>query len=435
MKLSVGLVFVATCLFPFTGRELFPAPFERSVSPSRQFIVYGADARLRGAISDLAERTKAGTLALLRQRDQWKTPIVINLQFPQTNLPEIPDTALRFSQTGAGQKIQLDLVIGADVNAPAIERDLLRSILLEVIYRDQSEVAPGTVYVTPPGWLLDGLLAAVPGKGRRPLLEAITPLVASQKIISLHEFLRQKPEQLDSTARLLYRAYSLALVQLLLQENDGPSRLVRYVETLSRASNDPLSDLKAQFQTLGSGSEIEQIWKSSVTSLAAPQKYQLLSFAETQARLDELLRIKIPEGADSTKIYRLENFLTGKISAAQTQALTRLSRDLLLLTAAANPLLRPIVSDYQQVTQRLATGKRAGLADHVARLSATRTKLAVRMRAVDDYMNWFEATQSGAKSGLFVDYLRAAGAANEPESPRNDPLSVYLDAVEDQFQD
>jgi hypothetical protein len=61
-------------------RAMLAAPPERSVSPSRQFIVYGADAKLRGAVSDLAEATKANILALLQKPDGWKTPIVVNLQ-------------------------------------------------------------------------------------------------------------------------------------------------------------------------------------------------------------------------------------------------------------------------------------------------------------------------------------------------------------------
>ena len=33
--------------------------------------------------------------------DNWKTPIVINLEFPQANLPDVPSRALYFSQTGS----------------------------------------------------------------------------------------------------------------------------------------------------------------------------------------------------------------------------------------------------------------------------------------------------------------------------------------------
>src|SRR5882762_11985866 len=77
-------------LLVFACHQLCALP-EHSVSPSRQFVIYGADARLRGAISELAEQTKTNLLALLRQRDEWKTAVVINLRPQQANLPEIPD--------------------------------------------------------------------------------------------------------------------------------------------------------------------------------------------------------------------------------------------------------------------------------------------------------------------------------------------------------
>ena len=96
----------------------------RSVSTSRQFIVYGTDAPVRGAVCDAGERTKATLLALLQQPDQWKTPIVVNAQYPQANLPDAPRAALYFNQTGFGLKIQLDLVIRSDERGPAVEREL-----------------------------------------------------------------------------------------------------------------------------------------------------------------------------------------------------------------------------------------------------------------------------------------------------------------------
>ena len=62
----------------------------RSVSSSRQFVVYGPDAQLRGAVCYLAEQTKKIALSLLREEDHWKTPIVIDAQSPEANLPELP---------------------------------------------------------------------------------------------------------------------------------------------------------------------------------------------------------------------------------------------------------------------------------------------------------------------------------------------------------
>ena len=405
---------------------LLAGPPERSVSPSRQFIVYGADAKLRGAVSDLAEATKGNLLTLLQKQDGWKTPIVVNLQLAQASLPEIPPAALHFSQTGFGLKLQLDLTISSTFDGSLVERELLRAILLEMIYRQQPDIAPGTTYVGPPEWLLDGVLALAPGRDRAPLVEAV---LLSDKIVKLEEFLRQRPSLLDSPARLLYRAYSLVLVQLIVDGVDGRPRLARYIDNLSRASNDPFADLKTQFPVLGD--DAEKTWRSSVAELNAAQNYQLLTFSETERRLDKLLRGKTKAGP-STDGIPLEDLYQRKISPAERLTVIQLNQDLLLLAARANPLMRPIVREYQEIAMRLLAGKRKGLAKRFARLKTTRDEIVARLNDVDDYMNWFEATQSKTMSGVFVDYLKAA---NEPQTPRRrDALSVYLNSIEEQFQ-
>src|SRR5436309_12108206 len=151
MKMKGGVIFfwsIAAC------QSLHAVLPERSVSPSHQFIIYGADIVLRGAVSNLAEQTKTNLLALLRQRDAWKIPVVINLQPQQANLPEIPPAELHFSQTGFGPKLQLDLTITQNLDASLMEREVLRVILLEMIYRNQPNVSPGTALV----YATDGLL-------------------------------------------------------------------------------------------------------------------------------------------------------------------------------------------------------------------------------------------------------------------------------------
>lgn len=56
------------------------------------------------------------------------------------------------------------------------------------------------------------------------------------------------------------------------------------------------------------------------------------------------------------------------------------------------------------------------------------------MQEIDDYMNWFEATKSRRASGAFNDYMRAAELAAQRPQMRHDPISLYLDALETQFQ-
>ena len=58
---------IATMSILLASHALAVSLPQRSVSSSRQFILYGADARLRGAVSELAETTKGNLLELLRQ--------------------------------------------------------------------------------------------------------------------------------------------------------------------------------------------------------------------------------------------------------------------------------------------------------------------------------------------------------------------------------
>ncbi len=411
-----------------SGHGSVPA---HSLSPSRQFVIYGADAPLRGTISELAEQTKSNLLALLGQRDEWKTAVIINLLPKQANLPEIPPSGLRITQTDFGTKLQVDLTVGRNLDASLIERQLLRAILLEMIYRNENDLSPGAKLVDPPDWLVEGALALTPGRDPEVVLGALS---TTDKAKSLMEFLGQRCDLLDSAGRMLYRAYSIALVRLLVEEG-GRSRLARYIGNLSHASNDPVADLKAQFPSLGG--DLEKKWNSTVDRLTKRRTYQLLTFAESERRLDELLRIKIADNArtsDQSRTVDFSELARRKASRDEKAALDKMSKGLLLLIGTAHPVLRPVAREYQQIVSLLIRGKRRGMAKRLSRLDATRNQLAARMREIDDYMNWFEATQMQRQSGAFTDYLKAAQQSQVSTPGRRDPLSIYLDALADHFE-
>jgi hypothetical protein len=429
MKTMRPAVILTSLVFAWQPvRAALPA---HSVSPSRQFVIYGADAALRGTISELAEQTKINLLALLRQRDEWKTAVIINLQPQQANLPEIPPTDLRVSQTGFGAKLQLDLTVCQNLDGSLIERQLLRGILLEMIYRNEGDLAPGATLVEPPDWLVEGALALTPGREREVVVAALS---ATDKGKSLEEFLGQRFDLLDSAGRMLYRAYSIALVQLLLDEG-GRARLAQYIANLSHASNDPVADLKARFPQLRE--DLETKWRSTVARLGEHQTYQLLTFAESDRRLDELLQIKISDGSrnrEQPKTVDLSELARRKASRDEKAAVNQLSKALLLLIGTAHPVLRPVAREYQQIAALLARGKRRGIAKRLSHLDGTRKELAARIGEIDDYMNWFEATQMERESGVFNDYLKAASQSEVSAPRRRDPLSVYLDALADHFE-
>jgi hypothetical protein len=421
----VGFVLFAVA----TWQLIYGAQPEHSTSPSRQFVVYGADAKVRGAISGLAEQTKTNLLGLLRQRDDWKTSVVVNLQPQQANVPEIPPADLRFSQTGFGIKLQLDLTISKNVDVSLVERELLHAILLELIYRKQPHIIAGAVLVEPPDWLIDGALALSPGRDRGPLIEAVGN---TEKPLPLEKFLRQRPDLVDSAGRTVYRAYAFALMQMLLDGKNGGTQLAKYIDHLSDSSNDPLADLKAQFPLFAD--DTERTWQLALNRLKSLQTFRLLTFAESEQRLDELLRVKISEPKKRVKLVRLDELTQHKLSASEKMALDQLKRDLMFLVPQTNPVLRPIGREYQEAATLLACGKRRGVQKRLSRLELTRQQLAARMTEIDDYLNWFEATQMNSGSGNFTGYLKAVDQSQVPAPRRHDPLSVYVDALEDQFE-
>lgn len=416
-------------------RAVVPAPPGRSVSTSRQFLVYGNDVRLRGAVCDLAEETKQDVLQLIGQRDEWTTPIVVNAQYPQANLPGTPRSVLSFAQTGFGLKLQLDLTIASDVTQREVRRELLRVILLEMMYGHKTNLPVGTVCVPPPDWLLDGIPRRQSDFDWGRLIDVLGAPVTARKITPLEEFLRPgKFSGLEASGRSLYCAYSIVLVELLAHTADGQGRLARFIADLPTASNNPMADIGRHFPELSSASSAEKAWSLRITRLAAGQPFQLFSAEETEQKLDKLLALSI-SGAGLERKYQLDEFSKFIRIASSKLALAKLCRDISALATRANPVYRPMIYEYARITTRLARGKTKGIAERIARASASRKSIATTIRSIDDYMNWFEATKSRGPSGAFVDYMKAADLAAQSEQRRHDPISVYLDVLETQFQD
>jgi hypothetical protein len=406
------------------------ATLERSVSPSRQFIIFGGNRLLRSAVSDAAERTKSKVLALLQVRDRWSVPILLNLQRPQANIPEIPPVLLDFSQTGAGLKIQLDLLVTSDPQTAMLQREILRAVLLEMSYRSLPALPAGTPYIAPPDWLVDGILTL--DNESPEVFEGLD--TAATNPPALKDFLAQRPGMLDSPSRALYCACASALVRILLEHDNGPTQLARYILDLPRASTDVVADLQSHFPWLGNDSgAIEKSWRENIARVAGERRFALLTFVATSEQLDECLQTKIAQDRTKKNSLTLDETVGSSRPNIDTVAAKKLGERLMLLTTRAHPLLRPIVVDYQLAAESLARKKRRGLAKRLTNSKGLREKIAARMSEVDDFMNWYEATQAKTNSGTFRDYLNASNTNDAPPH-RHDALSVYLDALQTQLQ-
>jgi hypothetical protein len=406
---------------------------EQSVSTSRQFIVYGTDLAVRGAICDFAERTKRELLTLLSQPDNWATPIVINAQYPRANLPELPRLRVDLAQTGFGLKLQLDLVIDSSVTRPEIRRELLRALLLEMIYRAQPNLPAGAAYISPPDWLLEGVPAQQSDLARDRAAAILALPVAAKNVLTLEKFLAQRPELFDAPGRNLHRAYAFALVDLLSHASDGPHRLTQFILGLPGASNDPMAELRIHFLGLFESDDAERKWQIQIARFSSDQPYQLFTSGETERRLDETLRLKISDRG-AAKNYELTHFPIFRKHQSAKKTLAALSHDLEKLATRAHPVYAPIIADYAEITALIGRGKTLDVPRRLERLTKLRKAITAQMRAIDDYLNWFEATSQARPSGEFADYLQAAERAAQPERAKRDPITVYLDAIETHFE-
>ncbi len=433
MSAQRKFLLVATAALALTVRSGLSADRPRTISTSRQFLVYGTEVALRGAVCDLAEQTKASLLHLLQQPDDWKIPLLINLDLPQANYPDALPARLEVSQLGYGLKLQLNLLVTREIRARETQRQLLRAILIEMIYRDRENLPAGASYVSPPDWLLDGILRLQPGQDQDETAQLLETVVSANRIAPLEDVVRQKRDQLDGASRRLFEAYSQALVQLLLEAPAGRKKLLRYLRDLPDAPNDEWADLRVHFpETLGPAAA--KWWSLSVAQLSAVNRYEMLSAEETRKRLDQLFRFAIAGRDGKVQVYSLGDYPKFRRLPGSRPALKQLAAQLLLLDARAHPSYTAIVQDTCQLAELLARGKTHRIRERLDHLVSARAMVERQMRAIDDYMNWYEATQLKRMSGAFTGLLESSDATEGLLARRRDPISVYLDSIEQEMQ-
>lgn len=140
-----------------------------------------------------------------------------------------------------------------------------------------------------------------------------------------------------------------------------------------------------------------------------------------------------PSAAASAGVtYPIEDYAVILAHPEKDKLLAQARLSLQSLGIRGNALFREIAADYQKVIADLSAGKTK---DMDARLKALRKRAVetyVQACAVQDHLDWFEATQSTRYSGLFEDFLSLPERVREELPPRTDPISKYLDEVEAQ---
>lgn len=417
----------------------------RSFSRSRQFVVYAKQGALRGAIGTLGDDTKAEILRALNQPDDWKLPIVVDLRQPEAAMQDAhPPVRLTLAQTGAGLKIELDLLLGEAGRGIRIRDELVRTILLEMAYRDRKFLGAGQNYVPPPAWLVEGFSAYVDNLEDGVSASMFAALLPTTQAMPISDFLQRNPATMDSTSRAVYRAYAYNLVSLLMQDVEGGragmAAFIHDLPTLPPEEAGSAGILAQHFPPLaGSPDGLEKWWTLGLARLAAADQFQAYSVEDTESHLVPLLSFRTPpdpkKAGQPSKDYTLDDYadFTGR---KQNRALLEgTRRGLIELSGRANPLSRPIVLGYQEVVETLIQEHTKGVGQRLESLAAERKKVLRRREDIADYVNWYEGTQMPDQSGAFENYFRTSRQLEHPRPVhRPDAISAYLDGIDSEFR-
>ncbi|MCX6967896.1 MAG: hypothetical protein NTZ46_09010 [Verrucomicrobia bacterium] len=413
---------------------------QRSISKSAQFIVYSPDIRLRMAVTGYAETAKQGVLELLSLGDHWKFPIVIDLRRPASTDSSAPLSQVRLIQTEGGWKVQIDVMLReGEFKQVRFPQLVIRAILLELAYREHPPEI-GAPYPEPPSWLVEGFAQnmLVRASGVVPNAALFRQLIETGRLPKIRDFLKENVEVMDPTSLAVHGSCAGSLLDLLAGTPGGPAGLVRILKGLRESPEDPAAQLLKYFPALGnSETDLEKWWTLGLARGSSLDRHLALTVPETDSRLTSLLRITVV--TDEKKKTRAEFELSDykkflKYPNAKA-ALSARSGEMAGLLSQAHPLFRPVLMEYRRIAAELATGKSRRIGDALNNAAKYRGLILGRMDQIDDYLNWYEATQMPEQSGAFEDFMQGAKTLEKGTPPkRNDAITTYIDQLQREFE-
>jgi hypothetical protein len=407
-----------------------PAPLQRSVSSSQQFVIYHSDRGLRSRLAQRAEDLKNQWLRRLRLSDEWKSPIIVQvLAISGSNSPRIR-TAL-YESDGGASKIQIDVGDTAALKGSDFDLEVYRALFMEFGYRNVPAKA-GKALHQPPSWLVEGLFEDVIAREEGVDVSVYERLINAKDSPDLTAFLKERPEMLDATSHAIYRAKALGLLRALLRTPDGAKHLAEYCANLSSLNPSEGAELLEKFPSLADNPVmLSKVWTLSLADASAANRVTPLGVKETERRLSLILEITAPANPAKPKGGTLngpEAFPAVAKAKTGRYVVRQKAEDLLRLEIRAHPLIRPIVQEYRMIASELAAKPKKKLEVRIRKNMQLQQAVVKRADEMEDYLNWFEAAQLSTPSKEFDSAVDSQ--SNALTFHRNDAVSRYLDDIE-----
>jgi hypothetical protein len=394
-------------------RLAYALPAASSTSQSGVFIAFSQNRELRNKMLRAAEgallewekihETQAGSASpiILNDKTRSVTPrgggVVVPLIF----------------QTEAGLKVQVDLYDEASIRSGGFDAGVLTALSLHAMYHDDPPRA-GKAFALPPPWFIEGLAEEV-RRARDGAPDGVfAALIQDRRPPELAAFFRQKPEILDATSLVLYRAQAVSLLRVLKKADGSKNGFVALFadSAFSAGADEPIL---SAFPALGSRSELSKLWTLNIARSSMPQQLASLTVEQTERELVDVLNSvhggqPLPEAAKA----KGGAFLMRECAVR-----------LLNLEFRAHPLFQPILEQYRSVATLLARKPKAPVSAKIQDLENTRTLLVERSQKITDYLNWFEVTQIDE-----VETPHDQPQKSPATTQLNNPYSLYLDSLE-----
>lgn len=406
---------------------------QRSDSSSGQFTVWCSDTPVRQRIASFAEEVKSQLVQLLgeeRNGVRWRTPIVITVERASTAQRLAPPVEVRPVQSDFGFRIEINVRVGDDPAAVYLEKQIVRALLIGYAYGPRG-LERGMTFVEAPWWVIEGALQLFHRRDLGVDTALFKRLIAGGQLPPIAEFLPGKPDDLGPAALAMDHACAMALVELLVEQPGGRDSLARLIREWPRGNREPVTALTGAFPTLASEKSLQRWWTLSLARLAASDRYEGLSLAETDFQLSANTSITLPISRDGRRrTFRLTEYREFLKLKGSREALLARQTALVALNTRANTLLHPVIAEYEAIVALLARDKTRGLDARLAQAATDRRNALQRLAQIEDYLNWFEATQLGVRSDAFRGFLQTAAEIAEREQRGSDQITQYLDQLE-----
>lgn len=410
-----------------------PQKTVRIISKSKQFVVYGRDSLVAGAVATKADEIRGELLQLLGVAKTWKHQVTIFLAGePGAPVPPRP-IRTRINVIDGVPVYEIRVHAGGGINLDKLHAAIVSMLLYERALRS---IDPGAFpdEITLPPWLATGVDQAIlwqSGKIDRHLYQS---LFERSEMLSPEQVLGYKtPEKLDASTRSVYDASCGVLVLCLVNQPGGKDALVRLLDQSVLGEGEPAEMIARNFLSFGlTNNALHKWWALQLANLATAKTTECYTPAETEKRLAEALTLIYFDTGSRTPIPVSVDDVEQATAIPDWKAQSRRVLDQLVrLSIRCFPEYRPIITEYCRIIAALQHGlppeEAIQMIGPLIEVREAYTAASLRAR---DYLDWYEITKLGGRSGSFNSYLDAMNVLRAAPDRRDTPLSRYLDDIQ-----